>query len=228
MAQLSRFSSRYPPVKIPRDSYYTFIHGQDTFSSDQPFTINGQNGHVVTRGHLWADSRRLAYGLRNARKVGLDPLEKGSVAMILSPASDLYMVVQMAMVSFVQFRQLYSMDLTRFCQAAAGIACAPANPALSPKELAHAINVSQSSHILAHFSIMPLVSATLSSMGHSKDAIRRRVIIISSSDETPVEYKTGGWVTLDRLDFTPVPSVPERFDGDDADATAIIYFSSGV
>ena len=96
--KLSRFSARTLPVPIERKSYYTFMQDHDIFKQDHPFTINGQTGHVVTRARLWADSLTLAHGLRNARKVGLDPLERGSTAMIISPANDLYMVVQLALV----------------------------------------------------------------------------------------------------------------------------------
>lgn len=99
ITQLSRFRSRWPSVKINKESYYTWILGQDIFSADHPFTINGQTGHVVTRGELWKESRRLAYGFRNARAVGLNTLDKGATAMTVSQATDIYMVVQFALVS---------------------------------------------------------------------------------------------------------------------------------
>ena len=118
--------------------------------------------------------------------------------------------------------------LNGVAQAAAGITCALANPAFSPKELEHAINVSRASHMLVDASALPLVCETLQAMGLSSDEIRRRVVVMSSDAETPAEHKARGWVALDRLDFTPVASVPERFDGDHADATALIYFSSGA
>ena len=56
----------------------------------------------------------------------------------------------------------------------------------------------------------------------------RRVVLMAPDAEISHELRTAGWVGLDRLDTTPVPGVPERFDGDAADATALIYFSSGA
>lgn len=97
--QLSRFSSRYPSVPVSKESYYSFVLGRDIFGDDHPFTINGQTGAIVTRKQLRESSLRLAHGLRNAGNIGLHPLAKGSTAMFLSPSTDLYMVVQFAMVS---------------------------------------------------------------------------------------------------------------------------------
>ena len=82
--------------------------------------------------------------------------------------------------------------------------------------------------MLVDASALPLVCETLQAMGLSGDEVRRRVVIMSSDAEIPAEQRARGWVTLDRLDYTPMASVPERFDGDQADATALIYFSSGA
>ena len=40
------------------------------------FSINGQTGYVVIRKQLKVESLRLAYGLRNARFVSLNSLNK--------------------------------------------------------------------------------------------------------------------------------------------------------
>ncbi|EKM61768.1 uncharacterized protein PHACADRAFT_204921 [Phanerochaete carnosa HHB-10118-sp] len=207
--QLSRFSSCYPSIPVSRESYYSFVFARDIFSDNHPFTINGQTGAIITRRQLRESSLRLAHGLRNAGNVGLHPLAKGSTAMLLSPTTDLYMVVQFAM-------------------AAAGIACVLADPAFSKHELAHAITVSDTEHILAHPSAMPLALETLRSLGYSEDEIKRRVIIVAPNSEVPSEYRTGSWINLDRLDCTPVPCIPERFDDDASEATTLIYFSSGT
>ncbi|GJE97813.1 acyl--CoA ligase [Phanerochaete sordida] len=207
--QLSHFESCYPPVPLTRSSYYTFVLGRDIYAPEHPFTINGQTGHVTTRRALREDSLRLAHGLRNAHRAGLAPLRRGSVAMLLSPSTDLYVVVQFAM-------------------AAAGVTCVLANPAFSPGELAHALDVSDASHVFAHPSAVPLVHATLRARGLAERDIRQRVVLLAPDGEVPHELRTAGWVGLDRLDTTPVLGVPERFDGDEADATALIYFSSGT
>ena len=51
---------------------------------------------------------------------------------------------------------------------------------------------------------------------------------MTTDSETPAEYRSGRCVGLDRLDYTPVAGVPERYDGDAAEATALIYFSLGM
>lgn len=105
--------------------------------------------------------------------------------------------------------------------------CVLANPLYTEYELSHAMKVSRASHVLAHASVMPLVLGTLQSLGRSQEDIKRSVIIVSPEDEIPAEYKSGGWARLSKLDYTPVPSVPERLDGGACDTTAFIYFSSG-
>ncbi|GJE91085.1 AMP binding protein [Phanerochaete sordida] len=206
--QLSRFASAYPPIPIPRQSFYTYLVEQDTFDSNHPFTINGQTGNIVTRGQLKERALRLAYGLRNAHKVGLEPLGRGSTAIVVSPATDFYAVMMLGL-------------------GAAGIVCALANPAYTAPELAHAITVSRASHVLAHASALPLVRATLASLGRTPEDIRRTVVLVSPEAETPPE-DAAGWATLDTLVYDPVPGLPERFDGAAADATAFVYFSSGT
>ena len=135
------------------------------------FSINGQTGYVVIRKQLKVESLRLAYGLRNARFVSLNSLNKGSTAIIASPATDIYMIMESGMVHALPFHT--ERMLTTLCQAAAGIACALANPAWSASGLAHAVKVTGASHILAHPSAMLLVLETLQSMGHSLDEARR-------------------------------------------------------
>lgn len=207
--KMSRFASAYSPIPLPQQSFYTYLVEQDIFDSNHPFTINGQTGHVVTRGQLRERSLKLAHGLRNVHKVGLHQLSKGSTAIVVSPATDFYAVIMLGL-------------------GAAGITCAPANPAYTEHELAHAMTVSRASHVLVHASAMPLVLATLQSLGRSPDDVKRSVIIVSAEHETPGEYRAGGWATLDTLDYTPVAGLPERFDGDAARATAFIYYSSGT
>ncbi|EKM50352.1 uncharacterized protein PHACADRAFT_104699, partial [Phanerochaete carnosa HHB-10118-sp] len=198
-----------PPVPLPRQSFFTYLLEQDIFNDNHPYSINGQTGKVHTRGQLKRESLRLAHGLRNARNVGLSAFEKGSVALVVSPATNLYPTLIFAL-------------------GAAGIVCSPANPLYTEYELAHAVKVSRASHVLAHASVMPLVLSTLRSLGRSQEDIRRSVIIVSPEDEIPAEYKSRGWASLSKLDYTPVPSVPEHLDGGASDATAFIYFSSGT
>lgn len=207
-APLSHFASCYPPVPLTRESYYSFVLGRDIFAADHPFTIDGPSGTVVTRRQLREGSLRLAHGLRNAHRAGLAPLQRGSVVMLLSPSTDLYMVLQFAL-------------------AAAGMTCVLGNPAWSPAELAHAFAVSDASHVLAHPSVLPLVRDTLRSRGLAERDVLRRVLL-AVEGALPQELRTAGWVGLDALDCTPVAGVPERMDGDAADATALIYFSSGT
>ena len=102
------------------------------------------------------------------------------------------------------------------------------NPLFTEKELAHAFDTCSASHILVHTSVLPLVLTTLQNAGRTRDEIRRTVVIISPSSEVPPELTSAGFVNVDKLDYTPVKTVPERFDGNASQATAFIYFSSGM
>lgn len=101
--QLSRFASPYPSIELARESYYSYILEHDIYGDNHAFSINGQTGNVITRKQLRDGSLRLAYGLRNAHFVGLNPLNNGSTAMIISPTTDLYMIMEFAMVRMLPF-----------------------------------------------------------------------------------------------------------------------------
>lgn len=110
-------------------------------------------------------------------------------------------------------------------QGAAGICAALVNPALVEAELAHAFTASGASHLLVDASALPLAARTLRTLGYAPGEMRHIVVVVSA-DGAP---RAGdGWTGMDALDCAPVPGVPEAFDGDAADASAFIYFSSGA
>lgn len=94
-------------------------------------------------------------------------------------------------------------------------------------ELAHAYKISKASHILVHASLLAVAIRTLESIGFTKPDARKRVIIASWDCDIPGDILAEGWVGIERLVPAESPSLPERFDGDAADETAVIYFSSG-
>ena len=95
------------------------------------------------------------------------------------------------------------------------------------QELAHAYRLSGASHILAHPDLLPVVVRTLESLGISEREARSVVILMSFARDTPADLMQAGWLCIDHLKPRDGLNLPERFNGHDADETAVIYFSSG-
>lgn len=85
--------------------------------------------------------------------------------------------------------------------------------------------------MLVHPSLVSVAVDTLKThLGYSEGDIKRRVVIMARSNDIPPEVARQGLLNIDSLldDCLPVASLPERFDGDDAETIASIYFSSGA
>ena len=96
---LSRFRSNHPPLRLPRQSLYTYLLEQDIYKPERTFTIHVISGEVVSRGQVKELSLRLAYGLRNLGRIGLQELHRGGTAAIVSPSTNLYVPLMLALVS---------------------------------------------------------------------------------------------------------------------------------
>ena len=96
---MAPFTSPYPPIDAPKESYATFLLKDDPYHPETPAYIDGISGQTNTRRAHREQVMTLAAGLRNVEQVGLLPLRKGSIVVVFSPNSLLYPVVMMAMVS---------------------------------------------------------------------------------------------------------------------------------
>lgn len=94
----SRFTSPYPPITPPRQSFYTFLREQDRFRGDLPFSVHGLTAEVATRAQVLERAHALARGLRNVHRRGMKPLPRGATALVLSPMNSMYAVYMLALV----------------------------------------------------------------------------------------------------------------------------------
>ena len=93
------FQSPFPPIRPPRESWYTFLLKEDTFDADMPFGYDVLTGEKLTRGALKQQSLAIAHKLRNADRKGIRPILCGSTVLVFSPNTLLYPVVIFALVS---------------------------------------------------------------------------------------------------------------------------------
>lgn len=93
------FQSPFPPIKAPRQSWYTYLMEQDIYHPDRAFAYNGQTGEMLTRGQLKHQALELAYKLRNVEMAGMQGLSRGSTIVWYSPTTLYYPVVMFATVS---------------------------------------------------------------------------------------------------------------------------------
>ncbi|KAJ3534681.1 hypothetical protein NM688_g7099 [Phlebia brevispora] len=205
------FQSPYPSVPVSEESYATFLLKPESnpYPLDTVAYIDGLTDQTHTRKQHAEQVLALASGLRNAEHVGLLPLSRGSTVLVFSPNSILYPVVMMA---------------TGF----AGIIPAYANSGYLAQELTHAYKISQSSHIIAHPSLLQVTLDALQNVGISKDEAKRRVILMSRKPDTPSKLRADGWKDFDDLVPDGRIPLPEKFDGAAAQEDAVIYFSSGT
>lgn len=98
---------------------------------------------------------------------------------------------------------------------AAGVTCSPANVAYGPKELAHQYNDSGSKAIMLEPALLPVLE---DARGLFKNKLDDANIIVLNG--------TGKYRSI--YEIMDCPRRPEQFDGDEADATAWLCYSSGT
>ncbi|KAH9942700.1 AMP binding protein [Amylocystis lapponica] len=199
------------PQKVvpPKISLYHYLsQSHSLFSPNAPALIDALTNQTVTRAAVVSQCLSLASGLRNLPAVGGLELRRGSTVALFSTNCTIYPV-------------------TMFALAAAGFRAAYINSSYVDHELAHALRISASSHVIVQYALLPIAVRALASLGYSIDESKKRIVLLSHKDTVPGSILSEGWITID--DLLPGDTViPEPFDGADAQETAIIYFSSGT
>jgi 4-coumarate--CoA ligase len=84
--------------------------------------------------------------------------------------------------------------------------------------------------MLVHPTLVPVAVDTLQEhLKFTKQDIKRRTVIMAQKKDVPAQLAKYGLLDLDDIlaGCEPLASLPERFDGKDAQSIAAIYFSSG-
>ncbi|PFH52099.1 hypothetical protein AMATHDRAFT_46467 [Amanita thiersii Skay4041] len=181
------------------------------YPASTPAFIDSQTGATITRGQLKSLSLDFGYGLLNHPR--LARLRRGDTVLLYIPNT-------------------ISFPVVLFGAVAAGIKCSPANSAFTARELAHQFTDSDSKVIITQLDGLKTVLEALSSLGISRDAALQRIVVVRPdyvwAGGVKENVDTDGFLTLEDLFSLGTLQQEEKFDGDDANETCYICYSSGT
>lgn len=203
------YTSPFPPVALARSSIWSFLFADDNFpaAADSPAYTDADSGNSLTRGQTRHLTLAFAWGLRNhLHAMGGPELARGDTILIFSPNSIAWPVML-------------------FGAIAAGIRCSLANSAYTPAELAHQFLDSTAKIVVVHPDLLQVALDMFTLLRVAPDAARKRVVLASYDFSGTVPE---GFITMHDLLSRGVLEQEEKFDGPDADETAILCYSSGT
>jgi 4-coumarate--CoA ligase len=222
MAPVRIYPSFYPPLpKRPYCSTFTFAlppAHEDRHAPDTPAFIDGATGTTLTRADVRRLALELAFGLTQpeglpacVKSDGWDgQLRKGDVIMIFSLNS-------------------LAFPLAVYAAIASGIHVTTANSAYTPQELLYQYKDAQPKAIFVHPALVANALTMLKLAGLSEEQARSRLILCDFRGLCgPVPEAGKGLVTLEELLGKGTLQEEVRFDGDDAEETVFMCYSSGT
>jgi 4-coumarate--CoA ligase len=200
------FSYAFPPA------------GDDPHPHTVPAFIDGRTGMTLTRGDVRRLTLDLGFGLAKVLPHVVLPgwdgrLERGDVVLIVSPNT-------------------ISFPIVLYGTLAAGLCVSPANPAYTAQELLHQYRDSGAKAIFAHPSLVPTALQALTLGGLGETEARARVIACDNDGlaDSSISDSSKKAQLLRLTDLLGKGSLLEeaRFEGDDANETAFLCYSSGT
>ncbi|GAA5915766.1 hypothetical protein JCM6882_003851 [Rhodosporidiobolus microsporus] len=199
------YTSTYPPVTPQRQHTggvfsFLFAPTSPNFREDKVALVDALTGTETTYGQLRSSSLRLADGL--TRVAGL---KRGDTVLVFSPNSTLYPVLL-------------------FGSQAAGLIASTANAGYTPSELAHQLEVSGASVVLAAAELLETTQKAVKEVGLGMDRV---FVLPDAKGELPAKLPAGArsWKELDGRDgFEPVAFTEKQAKED----IAYLPFSSGT
>ncbi|KAG6872981.1 hypothetical protein C0995_004520 [Termitomyces sp. Mi166 len=210
------YTSHIPNIPIYSRSIFTHIVSSDnpdnvgSFPGSFPAYIDAETSTIITRANFKHAALSFAKGICTHPR--LTPQSRGATLLLFAPNSIAFPVVLLGSI-------------------AAGLRCSPANTAYVPKELQHQYTDSGATIVVTSIEGLPVVLEMFRSLGLSKEEISRRVVVIgpglawAGGPEVKVDVP---YVTLDELLVTGVLKKEEPFDGEAANETAFVCYSSGT
>ncbi|XP_006461225.1 acyl-CoA synthetase [Agaricus bisporus var. bisporus H97] len=210
------YSSILPPLQIPNESVFTHLfHSNDpslvgSFSASLPAYIDASTGTTLTRGQVKQFALELGYGLRTHFGA-----RRGDTVLVYSPNSIHWPVVV-------------------FGAVAAGLRCTLANSAYNAKELAFQYIDSGAKIVFTTQDGFPVLRQTFQQIGISEAEADERIVILSPSlkwaggPDAPRSSDTAHLLELADLLGKGSLLTEERFDGQDANETVYLCYSSGT
>ncbi|KAF9504367.1 hypothetical protein BS47DRAFT_1401493 [Hydnum rufescens UP504] len=199
--------SLHPPVPFDSASTFTFVFSDKASLDDSPAYIDAVSDDRISRFETYDLCLRLAHSVQQRGGA------RGDVAMIFSP-------------------NCLAWPLTFFGLIAAGLRPTLANSFYTPPELAHQIKDSGAKKVFVHPTLFPVLIETFRLLGISEREAHTRVVIMSYVDRDRTDEKAAKigreWTRL--IEFFGKRRLPseELFDGDQANETALLCYSSGT
>jgi 4-coumarate--CoA ligase len=203
------YTSPYPSVPLVRTSIYSFLfsNNQHRSAGNEAAYIDAGTGKMISRMEAKRLTLELAWGARNQlAKLEGPILRRGSTVLIFSPNSIAYPILL-------------------FGGIAAGFKCTLANSGYTPRELAHQYRDSGAEALFVHPALVPTVLDMFALLKVSPEEAKKKIVIASYGLSGNVG---SGFVTMEDLLGKGALDEEERFDGELADETALICYSSGT
>ncbi|EAU91467.1 AMP binding protein [Coprinopsis cinerea okayama7 len=200
----SIFTHLFPPTSPPAHI------GQ--WNESVPAYIDAPSGTTITRGQTKKLSLALAYGLRNHRNL---QAKRGDTVLIYSQNS-------------------LTWPIALFGSVAAGLRATLANSAYNARELAFQYTDSRAHLLFTSEEGIPVVLEMFKSLGVSSAEAQKRIIVMTTSlhwaggPTIPVSPAARGLTTVASLLQLGTLEAEEKFDGELANETAYLCYSSGT
>ncbi|KAF8599410.1 acetyl-CoA synthetase-like protein [Ceratobasidium sp. AG-I] len=197
------YKSSYPDYVIPRESVFTKLFpSEPRFDESLPAFIEAATGRTLSRGDVRDLSLRLGYGTRSLLNT-----KRGDTIMIFSPNSLVW-------------------PITLFGCVAAGLRCTLANSSYTPPELAHQLSDSRAGYVFVHPALLPMLFKAFEVLKVPAKEAQKRVIVMNFNEPAPKGAES--FIQFDSLLKCGRLEGEERFDGDLADETVYLCYSSGT
>ncbi|KIM40250.1 hypothetical protein M413DRAFT_175243 [Hebeloma cylindrosporum] len=201
-----------PP--IPNTSVFTHLFSSTNYPSSAPAFIDAATGTSLTRGQIKHLALSFGYGVRNHPTTSASA-KRGDTVLIYSPNSLTWPVVL-------------------FGAVAAGLRCTLSNTAYNARELAFQYTDSRAKLIFSSEDGVAVVRQTLKELGVSKAEADKRIIVMTESlqwaggPSVPIKPELAGLLTVADLLKLGTLKHEEKFEGDLANETAYLCYSSGT
>ncbi|KAI0090784.1 hypothetical protein BDY19DRAFT_887434 [Irpex rosettiformis] len=202
------YTSPYPSVEIRNESVFThqFRTRFNDFPSDKAAFIDAATGFTITRGQLKDYGLSLGWGLRQELpRLGGVQLSRGDVMMIFSPNSITWPVMYYGGI-------------------AAGLRMTLANSAYTPKELHHQWVDSGAKAVFVHPSLVDTALEMFKTLNLDLTEARRRIVVA----DWPSPPTDSTYIRISDILGKGQLQEEEKFDGDLANETALLCYSSGT
>ncbi|KIP08647.1 hypothetical protein PHLGIDRAFT_103986 [Phlebiopsis gigantea 11061_1 CR5-6] len=206
------YTSPHPPTApSPRESLYTFLfqtHWSDHIPTTAAF-IDSSTPNVITRAELKDATLCLAHGLRSEHsRMGGVPLARGDVVVIFSPNSLTYPVALLGGI-------------------AAGLCISLASAAHTPRDLEYQWTDCRAKAIMVHPSLLHVALMMFERLDISLAEARRRIVLADYACAL-ARQTAGEFICMSDIMCKGSLEQEERFDGDRAEETTLLCYSSGT